>query len=106
MVDFYIKQNDTRPVFQAALKKGDGSAINLTGATVEFHMRRGPSDVISASAEIYDASTGVIRYEWQAGDTSICGDFPAEAEITYPDASVETVPNESNWTVRVTPELD
>jgi len=37
---FYVKQNDTSPAMLATLQDADGNAINLTAASVRFHMRR------------------------------------------------------------------
>ena len=38
---FYIKQNDTSPNLRAILKDGDEVAINLTDATINFHITKG-----------------------------------------------------------------
>jgi hypothetical protein len=48
---FTIKQNDTKPDLQRTLKNADGTAIDLTGASVKFHMKRGETD-------------GVVKYVW------------------------------------------
>jgi len=37
---FKIKQNDTSPILAATLKDADGTAVNLNGASIRFHMRK------------------------------------------------------------------
>lgn len=100
MADFYIKQNDTRPYLEATLQDSAGDAVNLTGASVRFHMGS-----IDAAATIVDAATGSVRYEWQAGDTSTTGFFNFELEATYADGGVETWPNHGTWTIQISPEI-
>ena len=54
-MSFYIKQNDTAPSLKATLKDGDGNVINLTDASVRFHMRTvgGASSVVDAAATVW-----------------------------------------------------
>ena len=102
-MSFYIKKNDTSPAFQAILKDGAGDPINLDGATVRFHMKTisGTTSVVDASASIITASSGVVRYNWDALDTANAGSYQAEFEVTYPDAAVETFPNDGYIRVEI-----
>jgi hypothetical protein len=91
---FNIKRNDTVPVFQAGLLDGSGLPIDLTGATVRFHMR--DSDgivVIDQPADIINPTTGTVQYSWVASDTDTSGTFQAEIEVTYALGEIETFPN-------------
>lgn len=92
---FYIKQNDTSPSMLAELKDGSNAAIDLTGATVRFHMRRIGSDTIVTDqpALIITASSGLVRYNWSASDTENIGSYQAEFEVTFVNSSIETFPN-------------
>lgn len=100
---FVIKQNDTSPAILATLKEGDGTLIELSGATVRFHMRKlGSSTVtVDAAATIYDVDLGQVSYAWQAGDTASVGLYEAEFEVTNTDGTVETFPNGSYISVNV-----
>jgi hypothetical protein len=77
MMTFQIKQNDTSPQIEAVLSDAAGTAIDLNGAAVRFHMRRaGGAVVIDAAATIVTAAAGL--------------------EVTYADGTIETFPNAAN----------
>ena len=97
---FYIKQNDTKPSLFAQLLS-EGSAIDLTGATVRFHMESG----VDSPAVITDAATGNVRYDWSTGDTATPGIFHAEFEVTFSDGTVETFPNDGYLSINIMEEL-
>lgn len=94
---FYIKQHDTSPAILATLSDATGAAIDLTDATIRFHMRPigKTTVVVDAAASIVTAATGDIRYDWIGADTATIGSFQAEFEVTFPDSSIETFPNDS-----------
>jgi predicted ArsR family transcriptional regulator len=108
MSTFYIKQNDTAPAIRATLKSGSGTPIDLTNATVRFHMKDLENTVIvDAEAEvILPVSSGVVQYVWQTGDTDTVGAFKAEFEVTYSNSQIETFPNDSNIAVSISPEVN
>lgn len=107
MMAFTIKQNDTSPALQATLQDYAGTAINLVGATVRFHMKSlDGSIVVDAPMTITNAAGGVVRYNWQAADTDTVGTYYAEFEATYSDASIETFPNTDSIAIVITPELN
>ena len=95
MPEFFIKQNDTSPTFQATLKGPSGSSENLTGAqSVTFKMANSVQVVkISQPVTIDDAANGMVTYEWQTGDTDTSGTFFAEFEVIKADGKRETFPN-------------
>ena len=100
---FYIKQNDTGPAMLATLQDANGNAINLTGASVRFHMRSvgGGNPVVDAAATVVTAASGIVRYNWVAADTDTVGTYQAEFEVTYADASIETFPNDGYIVVQI-----
>lgn len=99
---FYVKQNDTSPAMLATLQDAEGNAVNLTGATVRFHMRSvGGNPVVDAAATIVTPLSGIVRYNWVAADTDTAGTYQAEFEVTYADASIETFPNDGYIVVQI-----
>ena len=107
MMPFTIKQNDTSPSVEARLKQADGTVVDLTNASVNFHMKSLDGVVkVSAAAAISDATNGVVQYDWEASDTTDVGTYYAEFQVTYPDNSVETFPNNDNLSVVIRSELN
>lgn len=105
---FYIKQNDTSPSIRATLKDGDGNVVNLTDASVRFHMRTigGTTTKVDADASIVSPNTsGIVQYDWAASDTDTVGSYQAEFEVTYGDLSVETFPNNGYIRVEITDDI-
>ena len=79
----------------------NGSVVDLTGATVRFHM----GDVIDAPAIIVNATGGVVRYDWATGDTDVAGSYRAEFEVTFVDGRIETFPNDTSIGVIIREDL-
>lgn len=105
---FYIKQNDTAPSIRANLKDGENVAIDLTGATVRFHMRTigGLTSKVDAAGTIINPTTGgVVQYDWIASDTDTVDSYQAEFEVTYDNGSVETFPNDSYIRVEISDDI-
>jgi hypothetical protein len=101
---FYIKQNDTSPSIRATLKDGDEVPIDLTGATVRFHMRSigGSSAKVDADATVVlPATAGIVQYDWDNGDTDTVGTYQAEFEVTLAGGAVETFPNNGYITIEI-----
>lgn len=104
---FFIKQNDTSPSLQATLKDGSGNAVDLTGATVRFHMRQigATSAKVDADATVSDADNGIVYYQWNASDTDTIGSFEAEFEVTYSGGEFESFPNNRFIQVEITDDI-
>lgn len=104
---FTIKQNDTAPSLKATLKDGSGTVIDLTNATVRFHMKAvgATTTTTDRACSVIDATNGVVQYNWQPADTDTVGTYTAEFEVTYSDGTIETFPNDSYLTVIIRAEI-
>jgi len=104
---FYIKENDTSPALRAVLKDSDGVAVDLTGASVRFHMRNTSNNnvVVDKAATIVTAASGIVAYNWQADDITVVGQFEIEFEVTFSDGGIQTFPNQGYGTVVVADDL-
>lgn len=107
MTDFWIKEDDTSPVLEATLTDENGNAVDLTGASVDFHMRRQLDDTlkVDGTASIIDAANGKVQYSWSSGDTDTTGKYDAEFEVTYSSGDIETFPNHENIVIKITDDL-
>ena len=104
---FNIKQNDTRPIISATLIDGDGSIVNLDGATVSFKMRQAGQTTakVNASATVADAAKGKVTYTWSASDTDTVGDFEGEFQVTYAGGGIQTFPNNKYIEIEITDDI-
>lgn len=103
----YIKQNDTSPAITAELRDADGQPVDLSGASVRFHMRKsGQNDVVvDQSASVVDSADALVRYAWADADTATAGVYQAEFEVTYADQSIETFPNAGFILIEITDDI-
>lgn len=103
---FNIKRNDTSPSIQGTCKDADDVVVDLTNATVRFHMLDDDDEtVIDAAATLADAANGLVRYDWLAADTDVAGGFRGEFEVTFADSSIETYPNRGFIPIRIYEDL-
>lgn len=115
MTDFYMKQNDTRPVLIAVLSEtpaaGEATPINLTEAEKVFLVVRekGASDPtapkIKAECTIVSAPAGEIKYDWSAEDTDTSGEFYFEFEILWGPGETESVPRQGYYLLDIEDDL-
>lgn len=96
------KNDDTVPL-QATLPTDLSDA-----SSVEFRMSdtKGGSAIVSGSALIDDAAAGIVKYQWQAGETDRTGTFYMEWEVTYSDGGVETFPRRGFDVIRFYEEIE
>ena len=103
---FYIKRNDTSPIFRVILKDGADAVVVVTGATVRFHMFDEAKVLkVDAAAVINAGSAGDVQYEWIAADTDTAGFFDSEFEVTFSSGRIETFPNYSFQRVHIYEDL-
>lgn len=102
---FTLTAGDTVPSLQAVLADSEGDAIDLTNASVRFHLTepRGGDTIIDEPADIVDATGGLVRYRWHIDDTDDPGRYRAEFVVTYANEDVETFPNDGYHDVVIKP---
>lgn len=102
MATFTIKKNDTSPALEYTLSP----AVDLTGASVRFHMRsRGGALKVDAAASITTPTPGIVQYDFLAVDTDTVGTYEAEFEVTYADNTIETFPNSGYLIVNISDDI-
>ena len=76
------------------MKDGDDIVVDVTGATVRFHMfDQDKVSKVDAAASIVNGAAGDVQYLWVAGDTDTAGFFDSEFEVTFSGGRIETFPN-------------
>ena|SRR5438105_9735585 len=99
-----LVQGDTRPTLTATLKdSASGDPIDLTTASaVRFQMREANDRryTVNAAASIPNAAQGRVSYSWAADDLTRPGDYQAQFEIHWNDATVQTTDPPNTITVR------
>lgn len=111
MRDSYLhamKTGDREPsIRRKLLSATSGDPIDLAGASAKFIMKDSAgNEAVNAAAVIETpTTTGVVRYDWQAGDTSEEGTFEAEFQIVFSGGNVYTMPNDGYIIVKITEQL-
>lgn len=111
---FYTKRNSTARPIRATLKNPDGSAVDLSpvGTAVLFVMKSrtaaddDPEKVRASASIVSPASSGVVQYQWVAGDVNTAGQFNAEWQVNWSGGLVETFPSRGYNTVLIEADLD
>lgn len=107
---FYIKLGDRLPSLGCTLLDDTGVAQDVTGATVKFAVRRKNTKpaLLDASATVVTAASGIVRYDWAAGDTATLlgvGDFEGEFQVTLANGKVGTFPGDGYIPIVVTRDI-
>src|SRR5262245_7869430 len=106
MADWTMRQNDRLPSIAATLKNADGTAIDLTGATVKFQMNSAAGvNKINTAATVLVAASGTVQYDWGATDTDTAGEYVGCWEITFGSGKKTTCPNGSNYSITIVTDL-
>ncbi len=106
---FAIKRNARRPYLRVLVKTEDGTAFDFDGAVgALFVMYDAAGAQIISSPGVIEtpATTGVLSYEWAAGDTVNSGEFRAEFDVDYGGGETLTVPVTGNILVQIYDDLN
>ncbi|MFA9232007.1 MAG: hypothetical protein ACEQSU_14885 [Microgenomates group bacterium] len=104
---FTIKRGDRLPTLRYTLIGPDGSAQDLTGATVVFSMAEktvGTLVVNRGASTIVTAASGIVDYAWGALDTATAGEYNGEFEATIGGLKM-SFPNDGNLTISIVSDL-
>jgi len=80
------------PLVTDTITNPDGSAKNLTGATVRFRMRPAHASnlVVDSAATVVSAPAGTVSYQMLVGDTATAGRYAAWWQVTIGGVPVDT----------------
>lgn len=91
---------------EATLTDADGNAVDLTNATIKMHIKKNRSATVSTkNMAIVSAAAGTIKYEWQDGDTDESGIYLYEFEVTFPDSTILTIPEDGYEVLKIDRDL-
>jgi hypothetical protein len=102
--DYIIKQGDTNPTFSDTLTYSDGTAVDLTSASVKFVMRGQPATVATTNATATigsPATSGKVSYQPVATDTATPGRYMGNWVVTFTGGSIMTFPTDGYLSIIV-----
>lgn len=98
-----IKRGDTARTLTDTLTI-DGTAIDLTGATVVLVWDDGTT-ITRKSANIVSAVAGTVSYVLTSADTLTAKTVRLEWEVTFPTAAVLTIPSDGYIVLNILADL-
>jgi hypothetical protein len=104
---FIMKKNDTLPWLRATLRQGNAEPIDLTEADIVKFIAKsqGVTKLITKTALIVDAVSGLVEVRFAASDTDVAGTFDCEFEITWEPGYLQTVPNDGYFNIVIVQDL-
>jgi hypothetical protein len=106
-MDFSIKIGDTRPDLEAQLWAGeDQTPVDLTNTTIRLLVRRRGAGYTAYSVSIVTPSQGRVKRVWNGTEFTVSDIYYAEFEVTFPDATIGTYPNDDTFRIKVYDDLD
>ena len=103
MPDFVIKQGDTLPVLTDTLTYSNGTAVNLSGCTVQFIMRSITAilPTVNTAATIVNAAAGSVSYTFSSTDTATASRFQGTWSVTNATGQVQQWPSDGYLDIAV-----
>lgn len=93
---YFLKTGDSGLTIRMICTDADGNAVNIAGATVEFHMapiNGSGTPTIDAEAVNENATaTGRVSYTFTS-PVNTAGLYLGEFEVTYGGGAIQTFPN-------------
>ncbi len=111
MADYTIKQNDTEKKLEATLRDAADVAVDLTGATIVFSMRRLDDRTVVISKQTVTITNppgtdGKVEYPWKLSETATLGEYEGEFQVTFSGGGVQTFPNDRHIRIRIVDDID
>ena len=104
MADITIKKGDRLPVIARQFLT-DGTATNLTGATVVFNMwnaATGTQVITNGTVSVATPATGNVEYPWTANDATLdAGFYLASFAATFSSNRTLTAPNNGMIAIQI-----
>lgn len=113
--DFSLKSDDLLPLIRSRLMSDEEEpqTVDLTGAlSVRFIMREdagggipGTTKVDAVAAIVAPASSGIVEYAWQVGDTDVPGKYLGEWEVVWSNGKPQTFPTRTYHTIEIVADM-
>lgn len=115
MNTYAIKAGNTIPVLEVRAFDQNGDPLDLTGYVAELAIAQAPGGrkllqkILNVPqddgyADLPNPAQGIIRYEWQPGETDRPGEYYFEVTLTA-GARQMTIPGEGYGRMVITPRL-
>jgi len=101
---YTIKQHDNYPPLVLTLTDQNGPINLSTATTVKLILKSGTTS-ITGNCVITTPTSGIVTYNWGGSDTAVVGTYDGEVEITWNTGKIETVPNDSYFSITVMADL-
>jgi len=101
-----LVQGDTGPQIKVTVTREDtGAVVDMSGGTVRLKVRKRGASALSFTLTALDTGTnlenGIALFVFNTGDLDVDpGNYQGEIEITFEDATVETIYETLDFFVR------
>lgn len=103
MVNFKIKQYDTKTAMRATLQ-AQGNPVDLTQVQEVTFLLKNYSNQLLIDKPVYivDATAGKVWFPFEESETTKTGSFKGEFVVNFKDGRRETFPNDGYIAVEIT----
>lgn len=93
-------EDNTAPAYIITCER-DGTAIDLTGATVTIIISNGTTITNAAAAtSLITPASGIISYTPSAGDFPAAGTYKGDVKVVYSGGAIEILYEQVKWKIR------
>lgn len=80
---------NTRPPLVLQIKQ-DGVAVNLTGCTVHFRLKKPSGSIVDRALTVSDPVNGIVTGFFAVGDLNEPGEMYGELEVVFTDGRIQS----------------